>query len=345
MPRTTIADVARAAGVSKGAASHALNGKPGVSDATRARVLLRAEELGWRPDFAARALSSSSRGSYGLAVARTPDTIGTESFFMSLLAGIEEGLSARDTALVIQLVPDVAAECRVLERWAGERRVHGALLIDPRVDDLRIATVERLGIPAAVMAPVPLSDSIATLVCDEDARMDIALTHLVDRGHRRIAYLAGDAPFLHVVHRRHRFELACSELQVSGEVEHGDYSAARARDSSRHLAAHDPGRRPTAVIADNDLLAALILGELASLGIRVPEDMAVLALEDSLLCGVTRPRLTAVARDVVAHGREMVELLGTVVSGSIRDVTAPPSTLRIRESTAAPPGRPGVIPS
>ena len=133
--RATIADIAQRAGLSKGAVSYALNGLPGVSEATRQRVLKLAAEMGWRPNSAARALSASRAGALGLVMARPASTLGVEPFFMKLLSGIENTLAARSTALLLQVVPDHDAEVEAYRRWWAERRVDGIFLIDLRVEE------------------------------------------------------------------------------------------------------------------------------------------------------------------------------------------------------------------
>ena len=145
--RPTITDIAQRAGVSKGSVSYALNGHPGVSELTRRRILAIAEEVGWHPNRAARALSASRAGACGLALARPARTLAYEPFFSKLLSGIESELSARQFALMLQIVEDVEAETEVLRRWWAERRVDGVLLVDLRVDDPRIPLVEQLGLP------------------------------------------------------------------------------------------------------------------------------------------------------------------------------------------------------
>src|SRR5690348_14256628 len=93
--RLTSADIARAAGVSKGAVSYALNGQPGVSAATRERILAIADEMGFRPNLAARALNGASSRTIGLALCRPAQVLGVEPFFMELISGIEAALSER----------------------------------------------------------------------------------------------------------------------------------------------------------------------------------------------------------------------------------------------------------
>lgn len=119
MKRPTIADVARRAGVSKGAVSYALNGQPGVSEATRQRILAIAAEIGFSPSSAARALSGATARAIGLILARPAQTLGIEPFFMELISGVEAELSARSYALTLQVVADADAEIAVYRRWWG----------------------------------------------------------------------------------------------------------------------------------------------------------------------------------------------------------------------------------
>src|SRR5690348_2758297 len=99
LKRPTIAQIAERAGVSIGAVSYALNGRPGVSAQTRQRILRIAQEAGWRPSAAARALSGARAHAVGLVLARPAETLGAEPFFMRFIAGLEGALSARRTAL------------------------------------------------------------------------------------------------------------------------------------------------------------------------------------------------------------------------------------------------------
>src|SRR5688572_8401025 len=149
--RVTIRDIAERAGVSKGAVSYALNGRPGVSDTTRERILAIARELGWYPNRAARALSAARADACGLVLARPARTIALEPFFMEFIAGVESELATRSVALTIQLVRDVDEEIAVYRRWWGEHRVDGVLMVDLRIDDPRVDVLTRLGLPAVVV--------------------------------------------------------------------------------------------------------------------------------------------------------------------------------------------------
>lgn len=95
MKRPTITDIAREAGVSKGAVSYALNGRPGVSEATRHRITAIARELGWAPSETARALSGGRAGAVGMVLDRPADVLGVEPLFLALLTGIQRELGRR----------------------------------------------------------------------------------------------------------------------------------------------------------------------------------------------------------------------------------------------------------
>src|SRR5215216_177055 len=102
--RPTIADVAERVGVSEAAVSFAVNGRPGVGEETRTRILRAAEELGWRPSAPARALTQARAGAIGLVLERQSDHLEVDAFFVCFLAGVERTLAARDYALLLQVV-------------------------------------------------------------------------------------------------------------------------------------------------------------------------------------------------------------------------------------------------
>ncbi|MDR6143136.1 DNA-binding LacI/PurR family transcriptional regulator [Microbacterium foliorum] len=129
--RVTIADIARMAGVSPGAVSFALNGRPGVSDETRQRILAIVEENHWQPSSAARALVGARANTVGFALARPARSLGSEAFFTDLIAGIESRLSESKVSLQLRLVTDIAEEMEVHRQWRSSNQVDGIILIEP----------------------------------------------------------------------------------------------------------------------------------------------------------------------------------------------------------------------
>ncbi len=152
MTRVTINEIARISGVSKGAVSYALNGRPGVSGATRQRILDVAADLGWAPNRTARLLSESRTDAFGLVLGRDAKTLASEPFYMEFLAGIESELSARSYALLLQVCPDMDDELKTYRRWSSERRVDAVVVVDLRLADARIALLHQLELPASSLA-------------------------------------------------------------------------------------------------------------------------------------------------------------------------------------------------
>ncbi len=214
--RATIRDIAERAGVSKGAVSYALNGRPGVSDETRARILSIAREVGWYPNRAARALSAARADACGLVLARPARTLALEPFFMEFIAGVESELSARSIALTIQLVEDVDQEIEVYRRWWGEHRVDGVLMVDLRVEDPRVEELVRLGLPTVVIGGPVENRALPAVWHDEASGLIEAVQYLRALGHRRIAYIAGVGEFVHTVQRMAAFSARDERPRAGG---------------------------------------------------------------------------------------------------------------------------------
>ena len=343
--RPTIADIARAAGVSKGSVSYALNGNPGLSDETRHRILAIAEEIGWRPNRAARALSASRAGACGLVLARPAHLLAYDPFFPRLISGIEAELSARQIALMLQIVPDVEAEARALGRWWAERRVDGVLLVDLRVSDPRVPVIEQLGLPAVIVGGPGATGSLRFFPGHDTERMRQIVEHLVDLGHRRIDRVAGTPAFAHTQARTRSFHEALARAGARGSTISTDYTIRAAAMATKKLLRRSPP--PTAVIYDNDIMAVAGLGAAQEAGVVVPDELSVASFEDSILCEVVRPALTASAWDVEAYGaraaRGLIKLVEERSGG--RRPSEPPGVdvaegpvLVTRSSTVPPKG-------
>jgi DNA-binding LacI/PurR family transcriptional regulator len=334
--RPTISDIARRAGVSIGAVSFALNGRPGVSESTRRRIVGIAEELGWRPSAAARGLSAKRVHAVGLVLARDAETLGVEPFFMKFIAGLEAELAGAGTALMLQVVPDHARWAEAAVAWWAERRIDGMIVTDLWHDDPRIPVLESTGVPA-VLVGRPRQDSALPAVWSDDVAATVeAVDYLVGLGHRRIARVAGLAALEHTQARSTAFRAAAARHRLAeAPVIATDYTWEEGARATRELlSARTP---PTAIVFDNDIMATAGLSVARKLGVAVPERLSIVAGDDSQLCEMVFPALTALSRDVQAYGantaRILLALLDGQEPGSFQDATA---KLIPRESTATP---------
>jgi DNA-binding LacI/PurR family transcriptional regulator len=335
--RPTIADVARVAGVSKGAVSFALNGRPGVAESTRTRILAAVAELGYTPSHKARALSSSRAMTVGLVIARDPETLSADPFFPAFIAGIETVLADRGQALLLQVVADQSAERRSYEMLGASGRVDGVFITDLRVDDPRPALLGELRLPTVVIAPHAMGLPWPIVGVDDRPGITAAVEHLVALGHRRIAHVGGPVDFVHTRSRHGAWvdAMTAAELTADAAV-HSDFSPAGGADATRRLL--DLPDPPTAIVFANDLMAIAGMSAAQTRGLNVPEDLSVTGFDDTPIAGHLRPPLTSVRTDAVSWGRAAAEsLLRLVDDGACPDVTLPPPELVVRGSTAAPP--------
>ncbi|UAJ78219.1 LacI family DNA-binding transcriptional regulator [Leifsonia sp. ZF2019] len=301
----TISGLADRLGLSKASVSYALNGRPGVSEETRARVLALADELGWHPSSSARALSRARSDAIGIVLRRDPSLLGAEPYYMSLLAGVEAELATTGQSLLLRMVgPDGGQDSAAYRRWSAERRVDGVMLFDIAVRDPRPALLDDLGIEFVVhgnrddVAPghVLLYDA------DEDARL--LVEHVADLGHRSLLHVSGPDEFEHELERR---DAIARHARV-----HGIRVAAVASDYSMDAGDRLVGERlgedqePFAVVTSNDLLA---LGAQEAVARVARRDVAVASWDDSLLCRLGSRPITALDRFPEEQGRRATRML------------------------------------
>ncbi|HEU5472353.1 MAG TPA: LacI family DNA-binding transcriptional regulator [Actinophytocola sp.] len=317
MRRPTIADIARRAGVSKGAVSYALNDRPGVSSDTRQRILAIAEEIGWRPNSAARALSGAAANAIGLAIRRPARVLGIEPFFMELVSGMEAVLSEAGSALMLQVVGDVDTELALYRRWWGERRIDGAILTDLRAGDPRVGLLEELGLPAVIVGGPTGVGTLPHCWADETVTVTETVGYLAALGHRRIGRVAGMPDLLHTRHRDSAFRTVGETLGVdTSAVISTDYTGEEGAHATRTMLS--AAARPTAILFDNDIMAVAGLSVAHEMGLAVPRDLSIVAWDDSPLCQVLHPPLTALTWDIPAYGARAAELLRQVIAEAER---------------------------
>ncbi|MFF7852719.1 substrate-binding domain-containing protein [Streptomyces sp. NPDC007904] len=313
--RVTIKDVAALAGVSRGAVSLAFNNRPGVSQATRERIMAAVAELGWVPNQAAKKLSGAATGAadtVGLVIARPARQLGLEPFYMEFVSGVESVLEEHGCSLLLHLVRDTAQEIAVHRAWWQARRTAGSILVDIQHDDPRVTELAAIGLPVVAVGHPSLTGGLTSVWTDDEAAVHEAVRYLAALGHRRIARVGGHAALGHTMIRTAALNTIVAELGLEpARSVTTDYSGEQGARATRSLLASP--QRPTAIVYDNDIMAVAGLSVAAEMGLSVPRDVSLIAWDDSQLCQLTHPTLSAMSHDVFGFGADVTRRLIDVV--------------------------------
>lgn len=332
--RVTIADIAARAGVTSGAVSMAINGKPGVSDTTRARILQVASEMNWRPSHAAQALMGKDAEAIGLVLARPAELVGEEIFFAKFIAGVQSALSSQGYSLMLQMAEDLSGEREIHRGWVADGRVDGLILLDPRTDDPRIESLFELDIPAVVVGGNVDRDRVRSVHTDNAGAMQLIMQHLTDLGHQRVAFVTGDQSFHHTQERMASFTSFCIDNGVWGQTLPGNFDPSTSRSATERLMTSP--QPPTALIYDSEVMAVAGVSVLTARGVAIPGDVSVVSREDSSTCQVLHPTVTALDRDAVSLGRSAAADILALIGKPHPDISVRPMHVVHRESTALP---------
>ena len=325
----TIRDVARQAGVSPSTVSRALTVPAKVERSTRERILALAEELGYRPNRAARGLITGRTGNLGLLV---PDL--ANPFFPGLVKGIQARALESDYQLfVVDTGENAAVEPELVRQLA--KQVDGLLLCSPRMRPAELREAIDLVPTVLVNRALPKASSVTFRNVDGAVAL---VAHLAGLGHRDLGFLAGPASSWSGAQRRRGIRAAC---QRQGLRLHELGPVAPTFDGGQSAADEVLSAPVTAVIAYNDLVAIGLGQALAERSVDVPGRLSIVGFDDIPMAGMIRPSLTTVANPVAEAGREAVDLLLSQLNDpaiGVRQVRVPTS-LQVRGSTGLAIGR------
>jgi LacI family transcriptional regulator len=333
--RVTIRSVAVAAGVSVSTVSNVLSGRhEQMAVATRERVLDAIARLNYQPNHVARSLVTRRTATIGLIMSEV-----TNSLYPPVTVGAEEACRQAGYGLLLANAEDAAEERRAVALMRAKQVdalvVFAVSLLD--VDHADLYAAQASGIPVvAINRVLPVDAPLSAVWFDHRGGARLATTHLIEIGHRRIAHIAGPANRLTGNHRRQGYEAALRAAGIPLEpvlVATGDYSFA----SGERLMTALWRERPSAVFVGGDAMASGALRALARLGVRVPDDLSLVAFGNPDFVRYATPPITTVDLPVATAGRVAVELaLRRMQLPEEKEVRLLETTLLVRETTAHP---------
>lgn len=331
--RPTYTEIARVAGVSEATVSRVMNDDERVNPERRARVLEAVESLGYKKNRAASALASGRSGL--IAVVIDDDlSVFTDPFWASVSSGVSRVLMQNQLQTLLLVSPLDNVDGPVAHYLAGGE-VDGAIFFQLHKDAL-VKHLSKLGIPVVLMGTPHGNNDFTYVDCDNFGGAVQATNHLFAMGRKNVATITGDIVATAGRQRLDGFLQAYREHgRVAGKklIGHGDYSLESGKAVMAELLAQDD--RIDGVFAANDLMAVGAIAAIEEAGKRVPEDIAVVGFDDSLIAQTSRPALSSVQQDIVKLGEVVAELMIQKLAGTEVDSVILSTTLIVRESSQA----------
>lgn len=332
----TIKDVARVAGVSVATVSRALNGHQNVAEAVRKRVLDAAATLRYSPHHAARSLSSRRTQTVGVVL---PDLHG--EFFSELMRGIDQVARTKGQHLLVSSYHGNPEEQGAALR-AMRGRVDGLLLLSPYVHDAEFLARNVDASLPLVLINAADAEGWTSIGIDNYGGARVMVRHLLDVGHRRIAFIGGPDDNDDASERLRGYRDGLADAGLEPWELPGRFD-----EASGHRAGHaliEMADRPDAVFAANDTMAIACTYALGRGGVRTPDDIAVVGFDDVPLARYVHPSLTTMRVDIAELGARALRALLDPQQG--RDAGPGPAeglqpALVIRDSCGANPDRRG----
>lgn len=315
--RPTQRDVAREAGVSRAVVSYVINKRTGgnvrISEATRRRVLEAVERLGYQPNITAQSLRTQRTQLLAIMV---PDL--TNPFYPLLIRGAQAVAEEQGYDLLVYDTNDQAAREQAFVAAMLRRGVDGVILVPFRLQPSNVALLAKAGIEAVTVCSEGQQYGVDRVVPAERPAVHEVLRHLLSRGHRRIAHLAGaqDTPPGQLRMQGYVEGLAAAGIPYDPSlVRYGTFRRGDIAESIKSLFEDAGANAPTALFAANDLMAIDAIRALDMLGRRVPDDVAVCGFDNIPEADAIVPPLTTVDQGAEVIGHRAAELLLERVGG------------------------------
>jgi LacI family transcriptional regulator len=307
----TIKDIARLAGVSHTTVARALNGQPGVSEETRARIVELAQRLRYQSNALARGLVTRRSQSIGLLV---PDM--ANPFYVQVAKGIEQvAVEAHYSLVICDSDHDQQKEIRYV-RFLREKQVDGMLVIPLQQEKQHFVELCLDGFPLVFIDCYFPDLPVAGVVSDNYGGARQAVEHLIRLGYRRIAFLVGTRGGYAAAERLRAY---CDVLKAAGFPVREEYVLeTRGGYADGYRRAQDLlqlSPLPEAVLAANDMVALGVMRYFAERGVRIPDQIALVGFDDIDFAGMLPVPLTTVRQHPLEIGHKAAELLLDLVEG------------------------------
>jgi LacI family repressor for deo operon, udp, cdd, tsx, nupC, and nupG len=308
----SIKDIAQAANVTPGTVSRALRNSPRVKAETKQRIQRLADEMGYSPDAQARSLVLGRTQTVGVVV-----TTMTDPFIGGIVQTIESAAHDHGYAVILASSNDIPEREIAAVEMLQSRRVDGLIITSSRVGALYQERLEKLRVPVVFMNSLAEHSGQQTFSVGVDNHHGgyLATNHLIQKGHRRIAYVASPSDRSDNVERMTGYRDALTEAGIGFDpslIAQGTGRAGGGRRALPVLLSLDDA--PSAVFCYNDMTAIGLMAAAQEGGLSLPQELAIVGFDDIAFAQFTHPRLTTIAQPVGQLGRRAVDMVLTLLS-------------------------------
>ena len=329
--RTTYAEIAAKAGVSRATVSRVLNGDDRVNTERAQAVMDAASKLGYRTNRAARALSTGRTGQIAVVIDDSPSVL-SDPFWGVVLAGISRVLMANDIHPVLMVSP-LESEDSPIANYLDGGDVDGAIFLTVHKEDV-VHQIAQKGLPVVVIGtPTDLKSDIVYVDTDNRAGAELATKHLLTSGCKEVATITGDISAVAGIDRLEGYHAAHLSLglEVNEElIAYGDWSFESAKTLTLRLLARHPNI--DGIFAANDAMALGVMAAIYERGRLVPDHVAVVGFDDNIMAQTHRPGLTTIRQDILGLGAAAAESMLSILQGETPAPKILPTELILRES-------------
>ena len=305
-------DIAEQLGVSTATISLVLNGKPGISEKTRQKVLRGIEELGYGYLIQEQQESAEENRTIGFVIYKNNgELLGMNSFFPLILDGIE--LTARQFGFNLVIINIERKEIESQIQYINDANCAGYVVFATEMQEEEVVFFESLGIPFVLFDNYFINKWINSVKVNNEQGTYLSVKYLYEMGHRKIGYLGSGLEIRSFIERKKCSFSAMESFGLKGMEKYSfdiGYPHENAEAGMKSVLENTPKEGlPTAFIADNDLVAVGAMQAAKRLGYRVPDDISFVGYDDRPVCTLVEPKLTTIQLPRERFGAEAVERL------------------------------------
>ncbi len=331
--KLTIKQIAQLAGVSVAAVSYTINGKKGVSEETRRRILDTISEMNYMPNVNSRRLIMQ-RSFNILLVIDSKDSPLSNLFYVAIINSVAENAAKRGYNIVLVTISG-SEDTSMLENTLMQRNADGIIFLSDISESLQ-SDIKAMGTPFVVIDSQKKVPPYPSVHADYTEAAECAVRYLAENGHRKIAMLTSDIIPEYYMCTFEGYKRVLAEYGLSLCPEWIQTGGSDEREVEKNvLSLLSLEKQPTAIFCTSDFIAICTMNALQKNGYSIPDDYSVCSIDDIVLGKYHRPSLTTVHIDKDEMGRLAVDMIDKLINGeSVSDIVVPSCDLIVRESVS-----------